>query len=114
MFIWLNKQGVESDRGFVVQFTGRFAAEYRELAKVVSLDVEPGLMPNGAPCLMVDPSAFEHWDGEIKRIAADQQARMFENLREALEFQGLKLIAERGLGPDEAPELCKPWRRSSE
>ncbi|HWS71889.1 MAG TPA: hypothetical protein VN605_07220 [Thermoanaerobaculia bacterium] len=114
MFIWLNKQGVESDRGFAVQRTDRFTAEYRERGKVVTLDVEAGLMPDGVPCLMVDPSAFEHWDGEVKRIAADQQAQMFENLREALEFQGLKLIVERGLGPDEAPELFKPWPRSNE
>jgi hypothetical protein len=29
MFTYLNKQGVESDAGFVVQFTGRFTLEYR-------------------------------------------------------------------------------------
>ena len=40
MFIWLNMQGVQSDRGFVVQFTGRFTAEYREHSKVVTLEVE--------------------------------------------------------------------------
>src|SRR4051794_12498175 len=42
MFKWLNKQSVESDRGFVVQFTGRFSMEYREGSKTVTLAVEGG------------------------------------------------------------------------
>jgi hypothetical protein len=110
VFTWLNKQGVRSDRGFVVQFTGRFTAQYRDEGKVVTLDVEDGLL-GGQPCISVDPDAFEHWDGETKKIPPPEQARMFQNLREAMEFQGLKLVIERGLGPEDAPELFKPWRR---
>jgi hypothetical protein len=96
----LNKQGVQSDRGFLVQFTGRFTAEYRDRGKVVTLDVESGLL-GGQPCISVGPDAFEHWDGETETIPRDEQARMFENLREAIEFQGLKLVIERGLEPDD-------------
>ena len=47
MFTWLNKQGVRSDRGFEVQFTGRFDAEYREGGRIVELYVESGL--SGTP-----------------------------------------------------------------
>lgn len=43
MFTWLNKQGVRSDRGFEVQHTGRFDAEYSEGGQVVELYVESGL-----------------------------------------------------------------------
>ena len=100
MFKWLNKQGVQSDRGFVVQRTGRFTAEYRDRGKVVTLDVESGLL-GGQPCISVDPDAFQHWDGETKTISPEEQAQMFENLREAMEFQGLKLAIERGVEPDE-------------
>jgi hypothetical protein len=96
VFTWLNKQGVQSDRGFVVQRTGRFTAEYRDHGKVVTLDVEPGLV-DGQPCIIVDPDAFQHWDGETTRIPPDEQAQMFRNLREAIEFQGLKLVIERGV-----------------
>lgn len=111
MFTWLNKQGVQSDRGFTVQRTGRFTAEYREHGKVVTLDVEAGLRSSGEQCIIVDPSAFEHWDGETRKISVEQQAQMFANLREAMEFQGLKLVVERGVGPEDDPQLFAPFRR---
>jgi hypothetical protein len=97
MFTWLNKQGVRSDRGLEVQFTGRFAAEYREGDKLVSLYVESG-ENGGLPCIILDPSAFERWDGG-EPIAPEQQARMFQNIKEAREFQGLKMVVERGDPP---------------
>jgi hypothetical protein len=100
MFTWLNKQGVRSDRGFEVQRTGRFDAEYREGDKVVSLGVESGVS-GGLPCIIVDPSAFERWDGAPpgQRIPSEQQSKMFQNLKEAMEFQGLQLVVERGEAP---------------
>jgi hypothetical protein len=96
MFTWLNKQGVRSDRGFEVQFTGRFDVEYREGGKVVSLQVEAGLS-GGLQCIIVDPSAFERWDGNSvgMSIPPEQQAQMFQNLRDAMEFQSLKLVIEK-------------------
>lgn len=99
MFTWLNKQGVQSDNGFVVQRTGRFTAEYRENGKVVTLDVEGGLS-GGTPSISVLPSAFEHWNGERTVIPPEQQAQMFQNLRDAMEFQGLELVIEKGVGPE--------------
>jgi hypothetical protein len=100
VFTWLNKQGVQSGRGFVVQFTGRFSAEYRDRGKKVTLYVEDGLM-GGQPCISVEPDAFEHWDGETVTIPREEQQQMFQNLREAMEFQGLKLVIERRVEPDD-------------
>jgi hypothetical protein len=102
MFTWLNKQGVRSDSGFEVQFIGRFDVEYREGGMVVTLGVESG-MSGGVPCIIVDPSAFERWDGDPphQQIAPEQQAQMFHNLGAAMEFQGLRLVIERG---ESAPE----------
>lgn len=97
MFTWLNKQGVQSDRGFVVQRTGRFTADYREGDKVVKLDVESGLN-GGSPCIILDPSAFACWNDGIP-IAPDQQVRLFQNFKEAMEFQGLKMVVEQGESP---------------
>ncbi len=96
MFTWLNKQGVRSATGFEVQRTGRFDAEYREGGKVVSFGVEAGVS-GGLQCIIVDPSAFTRWDDAPSGIgiAPEQQAQMFENLRQALEFQGLKLVIEK-------------------
>jgi hypothetical protein len=98
MFTWLNKQGVQSDQGFAVQFTGRFTAEYREHGKVITLDVESGLN-GGLPCIILDPSAFERWDGEAAKIPYEQRLEMFKNVKEAMEFQGLKMVVEKGVGP---------------
>jgi hypothetical protein len=97
MFTWLNKQGVRSDRGFEVQFTGRFSAEYREGGKFVKLYVEDGLS-GGLQCISINPDAFDHWsDGQT--IPPDQQMQMFENFKEAMEFQNLKMVVERGVSP---------------
>jgi hypothetical protein len=98
MFTWLNKQGVKSDRGFSLQFTGRFTAEYREHGKVVTLDVESGVS-GGLQSIILDPAAFEHWDGESAKIPYGQQQQLFQNVKEALEFQGLKMVVEEGFGP---------------
>jgi hypothetical protein len=92
VFTWLNKQGVRSDRGFEVQRTGRFSAEYKESGRVVKLYVESGICA-GMPCIIVEPKAFERWDSGML-ISAEQRAQMFQNLKEALEFQGLKMTIE--------------------
>jgi hypothetical protein len=92
MFTWLNKQGVRSDSGFEVQFTGRFDAEYREGYKLVELYIESGI-DGGLPCIMLDPNSFDHWsDGQP--IATEQQAQMLKNFKEAMAFQGLKTVVE--------------------
>jgi len=39
-FTWLNKQGVESDEGFVLQSVDRFAFEYREANRILRLTGE--------------------------------------------------------------------------
>lgn len=97
MFSWINKQGVRSDRGFEVQFTGRFDAEYREAGRVVSLYVESGIS-GGLPCVSIYPNAFARWDDGVK-IPVDQQRQMLDNLRRAVEFQGLKLVVETDMPP---------------
>lgn len=99
MFTWLNKQGVQSDRGFVVQFTGRFSAEYREHGKMVTLIVEDG-MSGGLPCIILDPGAFQHWDGESAPIPSGQRDQMFQNFKDAVEFQGMKMVIEKGVSPE--------------
>jgi len=94
MFTWMNKQGVKSDRGFEVQFTGRFTAEYRESGKIITLQIEDGLS-GGRPAVIVDPNSFGHWDNEpISSIPSAERDRLLKNFRDACEFQGLKLVVE--------------------
>ena len=95
MFTWLNKQGVCSDQGFVVQRTGRFSAEYREGGKKITFYVENGLT-GGSHCIIVGPNAFIRWDDGTP-IKQERQILIFQNVKEAVEFQGLKLVVEKGI-----------------
>lgn len=90
MFTWLNKQGVTSDEGFVVQFTGRFTAEYREGQRVIKIEVEDGF-DGGQPCISIGPNAFEKWETDVC-LSAEERQRISENFRVACEFQGLKVV----------------------
>ena len=90
MFKWLNKQGVESDAGFVVQFTGRFTCEYREGGCSLELEVESGLMGD-RPCLSIGRNAFAQWRGACVNgeTPVEQQERLLKDFKEAMLFQGL-------------------------
>jgi len=90
MFKWLNKQGVESDAGFVVQFTGRFTCEYREAGYCLELEVESGLMGD-KPCVSIGRNAFAQWRGACVdgESTVEQQVRLLKNFKEAMAFQGL-------------------------
>ncbi len=90
MFAWLNKQGVRSDRGFEIQFTGRFSAEYRENGRVIEVYVESG---GQGPSIIIGHDAFARWDDGVP-ISSEDQARILQNFRGAMEFQGLKLLIE--------------------
>lgn len=98
MFTWLNKQGVKSDAGFEVQFTGRFDAEYREAGKVMSIYVESGIH-DGQPCVILNPDAFDRWNGDAPgvRLPSDERERIQQNFTEAMLFQGLKTVVESGV-----------------
>jgi len=116
VFTWLNKQGVRSDRGFEVQRTGRFEAEYREDGRVVLLSVESGCY-GGMPSIVLKSRAFARWSNGIP-IPEEKQAQMLQNFKEALEFQGLKTEVEEGMtqqefkariGEIEAHVACGAW-----
>jgi 23S rRNA G2069 N7-methylase RlmK/C1962 C5-methylase RlmI len=87
MFTWINKQGVRSDRGFVVQRTGRFSMEYTEGGKVLKLSVEDG----AGSSIFLDRRSMRSWYGEWAEIPESDRLRIVQNIREALEFQGLRL-----------------------
>ena len=93
MFTWLNKQGVQSDAGFVVQFTGRFTCEYREGGRILDLEVEDGVIGQ-QPCINIKRDAFASWNvvGVKHDIPEEQQLRMLQNFKDAMEFQGLHVV----------------------
>jgi hypothetical protein len=91
MFIWLNKQGVQSEEGFALQFVGRFIAEYREGTKVMEVEIEDGFL-HGKPAVNVSREAFKSWRDDSSILPKDDQNRIAENFRRACEFQGLSVV----------------------
>jgi len=91
MLTWLNKQGVKSDKGFVVQSVSRFTIEYRESGKVIPLTVERGLQSGGKACVYIYLDDLEKWsDGTI--ISKDQQKIILQNFKDAMKFQGVDVL----------------------
>lgn len=89
MFKWLNKQGVQSDKGYVVQTIGRFEVEYREGKKRISIYVEPGYLGDKF-CLIINSNAFCNWEDGVP-ISELKQKEILKNFKDAMEFQGIEL-----------------------
>ena len=94
-FSWLNKQGVRSNAGFEVQFTGRFTVEYREGAKKIAAPVEDGFSA-GRAIVIISPGAFSKWDEPFAalKISAEKEREILQNFIAAMEFQGLGVSVE--------------------
>jgi hypothetical protein len=93
MFTWLNSQAVRSDLGFEVESMGRFSVHYREGQKKVDVYVERGV-DNGKPCVIIQPIAFERWDGDPESVTLpdEKQQQMLQNFIDAMEFQGVSVV----------------------
>lgn len=89
MFTWLNKQGVQSDKGFIVQRVARFEVEYKEGQKKISIYVEPGYSA-GKHCLIIKSDAFYKWDDGAP-ISEIKQKEILQNFKDANEFKGISV-----------------------
>jgi hypothetical protein len=93
MFSWINKQGVKSSKGYIVQSVARFVIEYREAGKCISIEVESDYAPGMKPYEKVKSYNFEKWD-DGTLISSEQQKEILKNFTEAMEFQGIGVIVE--------------------
>lgn len=91
MFKWLNKQGVESEKGFIVQSVDRFTIEYRERFQKISVYVEDSRLPNQKHCVIIDQDAFQKWDNGDS-ISKEKQKEIYKNFKEAMEFQNIAVV----------------------
>lgn len=81
-FRWINRQGVESSEGFVVQSTGRFTQEYRESGRSIAIDIESELS-GGQHVVSYSRKSFD----ALSPNPVEQQ-RIIANYRAALQFMG--------------------------
>ena len=92
MFTWLNKQGVKSDKGFIVQRTGRFSSEYVDGTNKITIFHESGYFAN-TPALLVNASEFSRWD-DGSLIPISKQKEIIKNFCEAIKFQDLEVVVD--------------------
>jgi hypothetical protein len=99
MFTWLNKAAVRSSDGFEFRFTGRFTAEYEEGGRTLELFVEG----DGRGDVTIYEGSIEPWLRQIENPFArrTEQHRLLNNIREAVEFQDLRLHVLSGREPGE-------------
>lgn len=93
MFKQINKQGVQSEKGFIVQFVGRFEVEYREGGKLISVYVEPGYTPGNKFCVIIGSNAFTQWSDGTS-IMNDKQNEILKNFIDAMKFQNIEVVVE--------------------
>lgn len=91
MFTQLNKQGVRSDKGFIVQSMNRFTIEYREGSRIISASVERGLLESGKACVYIYPDEFENWNDGTP-ITDERQKEILENFKEGMKFLGVEVL----------------------
>lgn len=93
MFTWINKQGVENSKGFIVQRVTRFTSEYRENNGVITVEVESSVLPNGKYCLIISSNAFTKWDDGIL-INEKKKNEILNNFKDAMAFQDMGVIVD--------------------
>lgn len=94
MFKWLNKQGVESDKDFIVQAVSRFVIEYQENSKKILLQVEVDYKASiDKVSVITNKSHFRKWDNGTS-ISPEKQNGILQNFKDAMEFQGIGVIVE--------------------
>jgi len=87
-FIWLNKQGVKSSKGFIVQSVSRHYFEYKEDKLTLSIEVESGQDDRGRYNLAVYAQNIENWDPpyDNEAISSEKKKEIIKNIGDALDF----------------------------
>lgn len=86
-FTWLNKQGVQSDGGFILQRMHRYYYHYIDGDHIIRVKVEPG--SNREQILLSSLSAWEPpHDGET--IGTSIESKIRDNIAAALGFMKIR------------------------
>jgi hypothetical protein len=91
MIKWLNKQGVESSKGFVLQSIHRFYYHYIEGDKKMQVFVEPFTEKSGKYFETIALKSLNQWLPPHADVPIDDKERdqIKENISEALRFMGI-------------------------
>ena len=87
MFTWLNKQGVKSDKGFIVQSVSRFVIRYSESQGEIDISVEYGISGGKAMIYIYEDEFYKWNDG--RKISEEKKSLILNDFIKAMEFQGV-------------------------
>lgn len=92
MFTWLNKQCIQSDKGYTVESTGRFSYRYSEPLKHVDISVEDSVK-GGKFFVSVYDDEFYKWN-DGRKIAEEKKQEILQNFIDAMAFhnRGVQVI----------------------
>jgi hypothetical protein len=85
-FEWITKKWVRSSAGFEVKSLGQYEMQYIEGDLSLRIKRDVGFTSNLEPCVLLDKSAFDN--------AGNRKEDIIKNFREAMDFQGLKVLFE--------------------
>jgi hypothetical protein len=95
-FAWLNKQGVASDQGFVLQCVDRFAYEYREANRTMRFEGESIVAGLGNASFGFGFYSLwrdARWQPPFNAVPVSEadRERIVQNVKEAMAFMGGKV-----------------------
>lgn len=91
MFTWLNKQGVKSDEGYILQCMDRFFYHYIEDDHLMIIYVEGCFDNNNIFFEYIETSSFDEWQPPYdKEVISDQvKESIRRKVEAALTFMGI-------------------------
>lgn len=92
MFMWLNKQGVKSDDGFILQSEHRYYYHYIENNHVIKIYVEPLRDSEGGYFEEICIKNDIKWESphEAEAISSEKLKDIRDNISTALQFMDIK------------------------
>jgi hypothetical protein len=91
-FTHITAQHIVSSKGFEVRPGGRFAKIYKEAGREMEVPLEFGRSDNGRVCVTLWPGAFARFEEGSPVLSMEEQKRIEQNFRDALDFDGLDVF----------------------
>ena len=92
MFEWINKQGVKSSDGFVLESAHRYYYHYSEGNLRMQINVEPRTLPGGRYHETIRLDSLRRWlpPHGTQAISPEEFERIRQNISSALTFMGIE------------------------
>jgi hypothetical protein len=91
-FTHITAQHIASSDGFEILPAGRHALIYKEAGRQMEIALEFGRSDSGRVCVEVWPGAFARWEEGTTVLPMEEQRRIEQNFRAAMDFDNLDVL----------------------